>query len=371
LGEEVTLVTTNDDGPSLLEVPLRMPVEKNGYITWYFPRQAGRYTVSLPMFKWLNDNISKYDCLHLHAVLSYSTTAAFHVLRKRRIPYVLEPHGILMEWGLRSRHEFLKRISIELIEKRIMRKAACVIFTSEKEKLETIQIIKDIYHIIIPNGIDLSDYKNLSSKGWLDTKCPVAGGRVKLLALSRISEVKGLDTLLKACGKLEADTYCLFIAGEGDKDYKQKLRDEANELGLEPVWLGFIWDKEKRLALADADIFVQASWSESFGMSVVEALACGTPVVITDRIGVCDDVRRANAGMVVPPYPEGIAGALKALIDDKELRNNMGWAGVELVREKYDYEKVAISLQDLYESIVRKELVDGESPHIGYRTDLQ
>ncbi|MEM4406492.1 MAG: glycosyltransferase, partial [Candidatus Methanomethylicaceae archaeon] len=150
MGVDVTIATTDDNGPRRLDVQTGRFFERDGYDVIYFPRQTKNYTVSVPLARWLRGNVSRYDCFHIHAVFSFAPTVAAFLARKNSIPYFLHPHGILEDWGMREGRKLAKRLSIALNEKKMLRGAECVFFTSGKEKEESIGKIKDVNYQIVP-----------------------------------------------------------------------------------------------------------------------------------------------------------------------------------------------------------------------------
>jgi glycosyltransferase involved in cell wall biosynthesis len=173
--------------------------------------------------------------------------------------------------------------------------------------------------------------------------------------LSRLDPKKGLDLLLLAFSQLDRPRPALVIAGSGSPDFEATLRRDAARLGLEGdiYWAGFLDAQEKLAALAEADVFVLPSYSENFGIAVVEAMACGVPVVISDRIGIGGQAAAAGAAIVVPCESEALVGAIRQFVEDEHLRRTVGECGRRLARERFSIEAMVAGLSEMYRDVLR------------------
>lgn len=359
-GVEVHVATTDDDGPGRLLVPLSQPVVEDGVTCWYFPRLTRFYTTSWPLVTWLRRHIADYDLVHVHAVFSYSSLLAAFCAWRAGVPYIITPHGILRSWGVQNRRPLLKRLSFYLIERRILHHAALVHFTSEQERLEAEELGVRMSSTIIPLGIDLSAFERLPAPGAFRRHYPQLAGRTLLLFLSRLDPKKGLDLLLPAFARVrqERPDVALVLAGCGVPDYEAWLRARVQELGLEGdvLFTGFLEGEQKLAALADCDLFVLPSYSESFGVAVVEAMACGKPVVISDQVAIHREIAEANAGLVIPCQVQALAEALMHLAGDANLRRRLGANGRRLARERFSLEAMATRLAQAYTEVAQPSL---------------
>ena len=128
----------------------------------------------------------------------------------------------------------------------------------------------------------------------------------------------------------------------------------ASGLGIadKVTWLGFISGVHKLQALAAADILVLPSYSENFGVAVIEAMAAGLPVVISDQLGISDDVGEAQAGLIVNTDPASVGEAINLLLSDPERRNRMGTNAKQLVFDKFSLDFTTSRLIHIYEEVV-------------------
>ena len=325
------VATTDDDGPGRLEVPLGIPVVDEGVTYRHFRRQTRFYGVSWPLTRWLARHVREYDLVHAHALFSYATLPAAHFARQAGVPYVIRPLGVLNRWGIAHRRPWLKRLSFPLVERRILAGADRIHFTSEQERAEAEELGVKQQAVVIPLGIDLDQFEELPARGWLRARAPHLDGRTVALFLSRIDPKKGLDLLLRALAVVKGRglPLALVIAGTGEPAYEAALRREARALGVDGdvVWTGFLTGQEKLAALADADLFVLPSRSENFAVSVVEAMACGLPVVISDQVAIHREVAMAGGGLVTQCDVDSVAGAMARLAAPPALRQELGSGG--------------------------------------------
>ena len=128
---------------------------------FHFRRQVQFYKVSLPMTRWLSRNVERYDLVHIHALFSYASGAAAYQAYKHHVPYIVRPLGVLNRWGMANRRRWLKRLSFNTIERRILRNAAAIHYTSRQEQLEAEEAGVTTSPAVIPLGIDLSEFEHL------------------------------------------------------------------------------------------------------------------------------------------------------------------------------------------------------------------
>jgi glycosyltransferase involved in cell wall biosynthesis len=184
---------------------------------------------------------------------------------------------------------------------------------------------------------------------------PELADRPIVLFLSRFDRKKGLELLLPAFAEIRRQfaNAALVLAGSGDDVLLAELREQARNLGIADniVWTGFLQGDAKRAAFADADVFVLPSWSENFGIAVVEAMAAGCPVVVTDQVAIHGDISRAGAGYVVPCQPAAIAAAIARVLGDASARAVMGSKGRCLTQTQYSLGAVTGKLVAAYRQI--------------------
>jgi glycosyltransferase involved in cell wall biosynthesis len=353
-GVDLHIATTNDDGAGKLSVPCGEPVLRDGLTYWFFDRQTSFYKFSMPLSRWLSKHVSDYRIVHIHALFSHSSYAASHWAHRRGVPYIVRPLGVLNRWGMENRRPWLKDLSFRMIESRILANAALVHYTSEQERAEAELLGVKSNSVIIPNPVPSA--AEVAAPGSFRAAHPELASREIILFLSRFDRKKGLELLLPAYARVRQrfPSAVLVLAGSGDTQLVRELKTQAGTLGIaaDIVWPGFLQNEAKLAAFADASIFVLPSWSENFGVAVIEAMAAGCPVVVTDQVAVHTDIAAANAGYVVPCEVEALAGAIVRMLEDQPARARMGSNGKCLTQTHYSPEAVTAKLTAAYRAIL-------------------
>lgn len=262
-----------------------------------------------------------------------------------RIPVTYRTCGMLEPWIMKRHAYTRKKPAMLLYQRRALNMADCIIATSESEKehIKELGIKSNIR--IIPLGIEINEYT--VKKSWAKKK--------NILFLSRLHVKKGIEILLHAAYGIKdiLTDYNIIIAGEGDKKYTLKLKKLVNELKLNDIisFTGGVYGEEKIRLLQQADILVLPTYSENFGIVIIEALACGTPVITTTGTP-WKELYDRNCGWWVKPTVEDITKALTEYTkkSDDELMT-MGKNGRKLVEEKYTAEIMANRTLALYKEI--------------------
>ncbi len=125
------------------------------------------------------------------------------------------------------------------------------------------------------------------------------------------------------------------------------------EISDRVLFTGPLYGQEKLQAYVDASVYVLPSSYEIFGITILEALACGTPVVVTDRCGIADIINQ-QAGLVVPYDTDRLRHALLQMLNDDKMRQQLGQRGKLLVREQFNWEKIAEQFEHMYQSCRRQ-----------------
>lgn len=352
-GIAVDVATTDDDGDTArLDVPLDRFVEVEGQRVRYFPRQSLKYAFSPRLLPWLLRNVGQYQVVHTHGLFSFAPLAAAWCARASGVPYIMRPAGVLDTWGMRNKSRMVKAASVRLVEAPLLRAAAAVHFTSPLEQARAAELSLPMRPIVLPTGVELSDGTEHPAEPTEDLD--LDGARV-ILYLARIHPIKCVDVLLRAFAAIrDRSDLRLVIAGDGDPALIASLRRLAGELELgdRVRWVGFAAGRRKRWLLSHASVFVLPSASENFGISVVEAMSAGMPVVVTQGCGLADFVTQWRAGIVTDGTVEALRTALETLIRDEDAARAMGEAGQGAVRRELSLEAFGARLESLYRSVL-------------------
>jgi len=345
-GHHVQVVTTNVDGPGESAVPLDEPLLLDGVHVHYFPvPHLRRLYWSSAMARGLWRIVPGASVVHLHSVFLAPTSLAAAIARHHRVPYLLAPRGALVPALFRKKSRLAKTAWVQLIERQTLRGAARLHVTSEAEYADASQLGVPLpAACVVPNGVELPDFESL----------PPPSGRVDALTqrsyvlfLGRISWKKGLDRLLAS---LPSTPLRVVIAGNDDEGYTPALLSQARALGVsEQIELiGPVSGADKWWLLQRARCLALTSYNENFGNVVVEAMAAGTPVVVTPEVAAQTHVQGAGAGLVVQGDPEPLRRALKSFWTDDAHRARAGEAGRAYVREHLSWRTVARTMLEQY-----------------------
>jgi glycosyltransferase involved in cell wall biosynthesis len=343
--------------PDVLDVPLDRPVEVNGVSIHYFPtRWPHRFAFSPPMMRRLRQTIQEFDLVHIHSLYVYPTLIAAHYARQFRVPYLIRPHGTLHPY-LRRRRRFRKALYHAAIERRNLDHAAAIHYTSIQEMRAAESVHLGARGIVIPLGIAPVEFANLPPRGKFRERHPQLRHKRLVVFLGRLTRVKGLDLLIPAVASVirQIDDVHLVIAGPDDEGYGAVLSGLLAQAGIDKhtTRVGMLHGQEKLELLVDTDVWVLPSRMENFGMAVVEAMACGLPVVISDQVDIHHEVRSANAGLIVACKVDEIAAALARLLRNPSLGSALGGAARQLVKSRFGWEAVTDQLLTTYLEIVR------------------
>jgi glycosyltransferase involved in cell wall biosynthesis len=357
-GIEVTIITTNsngDTGQAPLDVPVGKPIWQDGYEIIYFPCfPFRRYKFSVDLLRWLATHTQDYHLAHIHALFSPVTTAAATIARRNKLPYILRPLGTLDPADLQKKKQ-LKQIYGLLWEKPNLAGAAAIHFTSEEEAKISARFGTTTKDLVIPLGVDLP--ANLPPLGTTRKQLGIDSNTKLILFMSRIDRKKGLDLLLPALESLQTEglNFHFVLAGGNpqDSDYEAEIKTKIANSSLKQLTTitGFVQGDLKLGLLIDADLFVLPSYYENFGIAVAEAMAVGTPVVISNGVQIWQDIEAMAAGWVTPCDVAQLTNSLReAIVSDAE-RKQRGENARQLAKQQYSWSAIALQMIQVYQSL--------------------
>jgi len=302
--------------------------------------------------------LSDADVVHLHTPWSIGNLQLARILRWLAKPYVVTIHGMLDDWSMAQR-SLKKRLFLALAGRRFLESAAMVHFTAEQERAQAIRWIPAAAArtAVIPLVFELGPYDNLPGPELAREAFPPCGGdEPTVLFLSRLHHKKGVELLIDAAAVLHdrGRRFQLLIAGPGDDAYRATLAVRAESLGLaERVhFLGMVRDQLKLSLYQAADVFVLPTQQENFGFVLVEALACGTPVLTTKGTDIWEEIEQAG-GVIVPREAGLLAETMGRLLDDDALREELGPRGRSYIYKWLSHDRVVGQYEELYSTVVR------------------
>jgi glycosyltransferase involved in cell wall biosynthesis len=375
-GIDVTIYTTSVDADDKVITDREVLIEGIKVVYCSFSHLfdfIARYgwQFSFPMAQFLKRNIPDFDLIYIVTTWRYPTIAAAYYSQVYKKPYVFSPRGMLYPTVFYKK-AWKKWLYYQFFIKKILERASAIHYTTEDEAEKTQSFLRLRNQVIIvPNGIEIPQIYTLSDKSRLRRRYPYLKDKKVVLFLGRLIWKKGLDILVEAYARSLKDRsdLHLFIAGPDETGYSRKVKVWLRDCGIsyldyasgknyymtEPkvTFTGMLTGEEKVEAYTGSDIFVLPSYSENFGLSVVEAMAYGLPVVISNKVGIYKEIRRNKAGIVTDIDAESFYRGMKVLLADSGLREQISINARKLVEERYDIDKVADKFIEEMESIIR------------------
>ncbi len=304
----------------------------------------------------LEERFGDFDVVHFHGLWETMMPSAGRILKRNHIPYLISAHGMLDKWA-RNRSRWKKLLALYLLGARnFLDHASAIVYGTESEKNEAADLLIRGTARVIPNGISFGQFKlaDPNKRKELHQRFPKMNKWNRtLLFYARIHPKKGLDILIDAFLNI-ADHYPsagLFIAGiSQDADYEANLRKQVKDSGFDDriVFTNELTGNAGKIALSAADVFVLPSHGEGFSMAILEAMATGLPVLISDKCHF-DEIQAANAGWVVRPDVEALSQAIREVLAvDPLLLQDMGKTARHYAETRYSWESVAAQLEAAY-----------------------
>ncbi len=210
--------------------------------------------------------------------------------------------------------------------------------------------------VVVPLGVNANAFRISGMSDRFRSKWRITPNKNIILFLGRINFKKGLDLLVRAFSQISKgrEDLHLVLAGPDDEGYGAKVRHWLVREGAlsKTTFTGIVAGSDKLDILAAAQLFVLPSYTENFGLAVVEAMAAGLPVVISNRVNIWHEIFEAHAGVVVNCDAEELAGAMERLLLNPVDAKEMGERARRLVKERFTWERVAPLMIELYRNIL-------------------
>jgi glycosyltransferase involved in cell wall biosynthesis len=293
----------------------------------------GKYHLNIKLVPWLIKYANRYDVIIVHGIWQYSGFAVWLASRFIKFPYFVFVHGALAPW-------FKTTYPLKHLKKwlywpwagyNIIRSAKAVLFTSEEEKRlasKSFRLYK-ANEVVVPYGIrSPNGDPNIQTRMFYEA-FPGLAGRKYFLFMGRIHPIKGVDYLIEAFSKIanKNTKVHLVIAGPDGSNLLLTLKKLARKFLIEDniTWTGMLNDELKWGALHSTDCLILPSHSENFGVVVTEALACGVPVIITDKVNIWREIENSKAGFICSDDVSSLSSAIQKWLDlDDDEKKRMG-----------------------------------------------
>lgn len=370
LGAQVaiyTMYSMDEDLPQGVHAGFCNPVMLDGVSVSFFRAYGpNRYPISFSLARALARIRGKFDVVHIHSLYRFHLPVAAYYCRKYGIPYVVKPHGSLDPF-LYVRGRLMKTVHEWLFDRRAYVNASAVQFTAKDEQILAsgtgfFGTEKMGTGVIIPNGVVIPEgVKEISEQGEREIilrKFPQLAGKKLVLFLGRINVKKGLDILVPAFARVHSryPEAHLIIAGPDSEGLGRKVKTWLEEEGVaeHATFTGMVLGTEKASLFKFSKVFVLSSYTENFGVAIIEAMGVGVPVVISNKVNIWREIADARAGIVTNCDVGEVADAIEKILGDPVESKNMGARGMQAARELFDWNLVARKILNLYESFVRK-----------------
>jgi glycosyltransferase involved in cell wall biosynthesis len=305
LGHTVEVLSLDEpDAPWVKAFPLRVHA---------LGPANGKYGYAPALVPWLKEHRKNYDAVIIDGLWQYNVFGVWRALHGTDTPYFVFPHGMLDPW---FKHTYpLKHLKKWLYwpwaEYRVLRDATRVFFTCEEEK----RLARESFWLYRVNeevaslGLQAAPGDAAQQRALFQEKFPALRGKRVLLFLARLHVKKGCDLLIEAFAESarKDPQLHLVMAGPDQTGWQATLQQRCAELGIADrvTWTGMISGDLKWGAIRSAEVFILPSHQENFGLAVVEALACGVPVLISDKVNIWREIEADGAGVVATDTLEG------------------------------------------------------------------
>lgn len=349
---DLQVLTTTANGDQELNVSPGKPVLIDGVSVTYFKRLTKDHSHFSPQLlrelKNILQAVKEKNIVHIHGWWNLVSVLSCWVVKWYNIPVVLSPRGMLTAYTQNNRNSFAKRILHYFIGKRLLQ--YCHIHaTSDQEKDDIQKIINPKSITVIPNLVNLQASAASSKTMNFDNDPAV----FRLIFLSRIEEKKGLELLFEALSLLNIN-WQLTVAGSGKKEYVDYLKIKASDFNISRHinWIGQVENKDKYRIIAQHDLLILTSFNENFANVVIESLSVGTPVLISDQVGLSDYVTSQKLGWVTTLNVNAIKETLLIAFSQKEKREMIKASAPEIIRKDFNDDVLANRYLELYKQLI-------------------
>jgi glycosyltransferase involved in cell wall biosynthesis len=293
--------------------------------------------------------LSDADVVHIHGIWANIHHQTAVICRELGKPYIFHPCGMLDPWSLR-RKWLKKRLYLALRLRRDLEQARAIHVASLWERDRTALLGLKRPLVIVPDGVDLDEFGQLPARGRFRDKYPALQNRSLIVFLGRIYPGKGLELLVSALSKLADRSTMLAVVGPDSQGYQATVQScvDKLKLGNRVVFTGLLQGNNRIEALVDADLFCLPSEHENFGIAVMEALASGTPAIISDQVAIHHEVVLAGAGESLPLDVDRFVDALQRWLNDPNKRRIAGEAGRKLALTDFNWDRIAQLWMQVY-----------------------
>ncbi|MEH1869817.1 MAG: glycosyltransferase [Nostoc sp.] len=356
LDHEVEVFTSNAGLENQLELPLNQPVIRNGVKVTYFQQEPGMGIHCPGIEQAVTARAREFDIIHITGVWQRTSGAACKAAKNQDVPYVVSPRGALgpYSWQQKTAKKILYYLWQEHFN---MTNAAGIHYTSKQELQECLWLKLPGKSFIIPNGLNTEFWQPAleEAKIWRKSQ-NLSEDEFILLNVGRLHHKKGLDLLPQALAPLRNLNWRMVFVGGDDDGTKAKLQHQfqAANLSDRVIFLERCEPKKLPAIYSAANLFVLPSRHENFGNVIVESLACGCPVLISDKVGLHDEVAEGCVGWVRSRVPSEWTEAIGELIQFPSKMQTIKFKSKEWIENIFSIEKTSLDTANYYIQIREK-----------------
>lgn len=316
-------------------------------------RPLARFGGSVRQLWWLLRHVGDFDEVQTHSIFSLSAVYAIVLGAVRRVPVLLWPHGSLDPFDLRK-HAGVKRVAGPLVTRRLLDACAALCFTTARESGIAQTYGSRTPHEVVPLPVAPLALEGVRREEWR-ARHGVPADVPVVLFLGRINYKKRLPLLVETVARLAARDTHLVVVGDGEPAERDLVDATIVQAGLaDRVHLtGWLEGTDRVGAFVAADVFALLSDAENFGLSFVEAMSAGCPVVVSDQVDLAEDLEQAGGVVRVEREASAAAAAIDRLIADPAAAAALGARARELVHREFAPAAVAARLREVSDRRVR------------------
>lgn len=309
-----------------------------------------KYFNSKELTSWLEGHLDRFDVVDLHGIFVLTTFRAARVCQRIGKPYFVRSHGALDPFDLQKR-SLLKRILGPLFVRPMLAAASGVICTTELEAERLVTFGAKPQRCVVPLPVPFPSVSKESGHQFRK-KHGIPPEAEVVLFMSRVDYKKGLEFLIPSLAALKAKHPRLWfvMAGTGQPEFVSGIQDLIGCLGIRS-WTtetGFISGVEKQGAFSAANLFALPSLNENFGIVLVEAMAAGLPLLISDQVYIHKEVVGGGAGLVCQTSVESCQNRLSEVLENPDALELMGQRARQLAENHFGVRAATEGLLDIY-----------------------
>lgn len=354
LGHEVEVFTSNAGITDDSNLEVNQPTMKNGVKVTYFQQEPGMGIKCSGMADAVTQRAKEFDLIHIIGVWQRTSGAACKAAKNYQVPYIVSLQGALGPYSWRQKT--LKKTLYYLWQEGFnISHASAIHYATQQEEKECRWLKLPSNFFIVPNGLDTQFWQPQlkDAKRWREKQGFTEDDFI-ILNVGRLHHKKGLDLLPSALQPLlDIRWKMVFVGGDDDgtKTYLEKLFEKAN-LSEKVHFIPGCNPQQLPTIYSAANLFVLPSRHENFGNVVAEALACGCPVLISDKVGFHYELTEAGVGWVLPRVARKWTTLLGELLQSRDRLQALGIQGRKWANSVFSLSKTSEQMAHYYQKTI-------------------